>query len=461
MKNLIAEKFFSDPDLLNAQEALINTLEKHQSAITTVKPPHPDLKKSYQDTLNSFADVRGASLFYPYVASGIGNGPLIELEDGSVKYDFISGIGVHHFGHSHPQITLASIKAALADTVMQGHLQQTTHSLNFSKKLLKLAQSGGAKLDHCFLSTTGVMAGENALKMAFQKKHPASRILAYKNCFAGRTITFAQITDKPAYRDGIPLNTPVDYVPFWNPENPEQSSQDALNTLKTHLERYPNQHAAMFFELIQGEGGFHHAPAEFHRSLMQICKEHNVPVLVDEVQSFSRTTHPFAFQYYGLDDLVDIVWVGKATQVCATLYKKEFQPRPGLVAQTFTSSTTAIAAGEVILDILTNENYFGPNGKIQELHDHFVMHLKRFEESHPDMVSGPYGIGSMIAFTPFDGDFNKAKEIIHKLFENGVISFIAGKNPTRVRFLIPIGATEKHHIDEAVKIIEDTLLSLA
>ncbi len=98
------------------------------------------------------------------------------------------------------------------------------------------------------------------------------------------------------------------------------------------------------------------------------------------------------------------------------------------------------------------------NGKIARFHDHFEKHLKGIAERHPGLVTGPYGIGAMIAFTPFDGDPEKVKRLIHALFNAGVISFYAGHDLSRVRFLIPIGAITFDDIDQVALIIEETLL---
>ncbi|MEQ1843399.1 MAG: aminotransferase class III-fold pyridoxal phosphate-dependent enzyme, partial [Verrucomicrobiales bacterium] len=375
------------------------------------------------------------SLFFPYLGSGIGNGALVELADGSVKYDFISGIGVHHFGHSHPALVAACLDAALGDTVMQGNLQQNRDSVELSERLLAAARDIGSGFDHCFLTSTGVMAGENALKVAFQKKAPANRVLAFEHCFAGRTITFSQITDKAAYRQGVPLTLPVDYVPFYDPKNPGA----ALQVLNDHLSRYPNQHAAMIFELVQGEGGFHVGDRDFFRGLMERCRAAGVAVLVDEVQTFARTESLFATQHFGVGDLVDIIWIGKASQVCATLFRKDWAPAPGLLSQTFTASSAAIAAGNVIIRELLEGKYFGPKGKIARWHHWLVERLGQLAAEDPGLVSGPYGLGAMVAFTPYGGDPKKVTHLVKTLFQRGVMTFIAGSFPMRVRFLLPVG----------------------
>lgn len=456
----VAQAFHEDPQVLQARNSLLDALEKHQQQITGVRAADPALEQSYAETIAAFSDVRGGKLYFPYLASGIGRGALVELGDGSVKYDFISGIGVHHLGHSHPKLVTAALDGALCDTIMLGNLQQNEASFAFSQELLAAANANGAGFDHCFLSSTGVMAGENALKIALQKKHPAGRVLAFEGCFAGRTMTFSQITDKPGFRAGLPSTLSVDYVPFCDAAHPRESTERAVTVLRQHLARHPGQYGAMVMELVQGEGGFNLATAEFHRALMQVLRDHDVAVLIDEVQTFARTPELFAFQHYGLDDLVDLVWVGKASHVCATLYKADYKPKPGLLSQTFTASATAVAAGRVILEELLGGGYFGPEGKIARLFEHFKSRLEAIAQRHPDRLTGPYGIGAMVACTPLGGDAKQVGDFVQRLFQNGVISFVAGANPTRARFLVPVGAVDADDIDKVCAIFESTLVAM-
>ncbi len=462
MSQTISDQIQADPSVANLIDQLLTRCQEIQSQITGIRPASAELKQSYDDAIKAFSEIRGGGLFFPYLASGAGNGPFVELADGSVKYDLTCGIGVHIMGHSHPVVQKASIKAGLEDVTMQGNLQQNIPSMKLCQKLIDLAQrQEGSNLVHCFLSSSGVMAGENALKMAMQKNSPASRVLAFERCFAGRSLAFSQINDKPAFRDGLPEILTVDYVPFYDATDPEGSTAKAVSTLKMHLARHPKQYAAMFFELIQGEGGFHMGCGHFHRTLMEVCKEHGVAVLADEVQTFCRTHHPFAFQEFNLADLIDIVWIGKAAQVCATLFSKEYLPRPGLIAQTYTSSSATIAASIAILNELDNGSYFGTNGKTAKLHQQFVTGFNAISSRHPQLLTGPYGIGAMTGCTAHGGDQAKVTALIHHLYENGVIAFLAGSSPTRLRFLLPIGALESHHIVEIVEILEQSLIETA
>lgn len=450
---LQAEALRKDPRVAQAKQLLLAAVQEHQNSLTTVRPPNPSLKIGYEEMLTAFAECRGSKLWFPYIGSGIGNGALVELMDGSVKYDFITGIGVHYWGHSHPDIIAASIDAAISNTVMQGHLQQNKDAVDLCHMLTEAAQ-----IDHCFLTTSGSMANENALKIAFQKRFPANRILAFDRGFAGRTLTLAQVTDKPAFREGLPSQVNVDYIPFFDAAHPEESTQRSLTALKSHLARHPKEHAVMIFELIQGENGFYPGSTEFFTALMRLLKDNNITILADEVQTFGRTPSLFAFQHFGLEEFIDIVTFGKLGQVCATLFRKEHRPRPGLLSQTFTSSTAAIRAAKVILHHLIHDDYLGPNGKIAQIHNHFVANLKELAKRHPDYIHGPFGIGAMIAFTPFDGDAQRTTKFVHDLFDAGVMSFIAGSNPTRVRFLVPVGAVTPADIDNATEIIQKTLL---
>ena len=198
MTDLISDHVAKDPSIISAKKAILKAIAQQQSKIVGIRPPDPTLVQSYEETIKEFTKIRGIDLWHPYLGSGVGKGALVELADGSIKYDFISGIGVH-FGHGHPAIISALLDAAIQNTVMQGNLEQNIDSLELSKLLCKISH-----LPHCFLSTSGAMACENALKIILQKKAPASRILAFQHCFMGRTLALAQITDRPDFREKLP-----------------------------------------------------------------------------------------------------------------------------------------------------------------------------------------------------------------------------------------------------------------
>lgn len=452
MTELASTKLAQDPRIAEAKRLLLEAVNENQEAIVDVRPPNPKLQASYEETIAEFEKIRAGKLWFPYLQSGMGNGPFVELLDGSVKYDFITGIGAHVLGHANEVLLSASIDAALHATVMQGHLQQGEVAMQFSKQLL---ESSG--MDHCFLSAIGAMANENALKMIFHHKPGRHRVIAFDGCFCGRTLGMSSVTDKPAYRQGLPLTLQVDYIPFYDANAPEQSTERSLNAFKKVLKRYPNQHGALIMELVQGEGGYYPGSHSFFKALCTLAHDEGIATIADEVQTYGRLEHPFAFRYFKLDELIDFATVGKMTQVCATLFREEYQPKPGLLSQTFTSSSAAIRAGYEVVKFLREGDFYGPKGQIHSLHTAFRTRFEALHEKYPDKISGPYGIGGMIAFTPCDGSQEKAVEVVKDLYHRGVMSFVAGSDPMRVRFLPPIGAITEEHIEAVCQIIEQTL----
>ncbi len=457
MANTIGSEYLADPRLEEAKKLISDVLADHSNKITKVKPGNPELKEEYEKMLAAFSEDRGGKLFYDYIGSGIGNGALVELADGSVKYDFITGIGVHYFGHSHPGVVAAQIDGAVSNTTMSGNLQQNVDSPKLFKLILDQANKYGGGFDHLFMTSSGVMAAENALKMVFQKKSPAHRVLAFEKCFMGRTLAVSQITDKAVYRAGLPQTLSVDYIPFYDHTDHQGSIDNAVSMLRKYFQRYPGQYAAFCMELIQGEGGYWVGNTEYFKAIIEECKKHNVSIIVDEVQTFMRTKELFAFQYFGLDKDVDMVNIGKNAQICATIYRGDHKPQPGLISQTFTSSATAINAAYYIINSVVHKNFLGEEGKIEQIHAHFASELDKLHDKYPDKIDGPWGIGSMVGMTLFKGDMEKSKNFTFKLFENGCLSFIAGTAPTRVRFLVPAGAVTKEDITEVCKLIEQTL----
>lgn len=434
-------------DIHKTVDNLVTHLLASNSDIVTIRPANPNKRADYQATLNAFEADRGGALWYPYIGSGRGKGALVELLDGSVKYDLISGIGVH-WGHHHPKLLRATLAAALHSTVMQGNLQQDMLSV---KLIQALTHHSG--FDHTFLTTSGAMANENALKLAFHHHPGRSRILAFSRCFMGRTLALASITDKAAYREGLPTTLNVDYLPFYTPETPDA----ALQAMKTYLHRYPDQHAALCLELIQGEGGYYPAPASFFKALILLAKTHGMSIIADEVQTFGRTSHLFASQHLGLIEDIDILTVGKLLQVCATLFRSTHKPKPGLLSQTFTGASTSLAGGLSILSQLTQDAYLGDTGKIKTLSTQFRAHLEDLGKRYPDVIQGPFGYGSMLAFTPGKGTPNDAKTLCNTLFDHGIIGFIAGDSPARIRFLPPMGGLETEDLEPIFTAIEASI----
>ena len=413
--------------------------------------------RGYDRTLQEIGRRRGRPLMFPLLTAGPGRGARIALADGSTKLDFVGGIGVYGFGHSDTDLLQTAVVAAAADTVFQGHLAPGPEYLRLTRALLRHT---GKKIRHCWLSVSGAMANENALKMILQKHAPADRIVAFDGAFAGRTWALSELTDRPAFREGIPLRGNVLHVPFWDPEHPEGSTACALAALERHLARHPGRIAGMLFELVQGEGGIRPAPREFFAALMERCREAKIAVWVDEVQTFGRTPGLFAYRTLELDDLVDVVTVGKMLQGSAVLFRRAYNPKPGLVAGTYAGASVGMAVGARIIERLESEGYLGPEGRLAVLGRRVERRFKILRERLPGAVGPDAGIGAMQGFVPFDGSAEVLKEVLHTAFEEGLLVFGAGSNPGRVRLLLPVNVTDEE-LEAGFTVLEKSLVRVA
>jgi len=100
---------------------------------------------------------------------------------------------------------------------------------------------------------------------------------------------------------------------------------------------------------------------------------------------------------------------------------------------------------------------FGDSGANQARHDYFAGQLRRLSQTYPGAVEGPYGEGMMIAFTPGGGTPEEAKRLMTIMYEEGLLGFLAGSHPTRIRFLPPPAITTRQHIDAAIDLLEQSL----
>ena len=303
----------ADPEIARHVAAIVARVSAEQAKLTGARPADPARKDAFAAAMKRVADVRGRGPIMPYLGTGLGNGPLVELADGSVKWDMLNGIGVHMFGHGDPRMVAAAVRAGLSDLCMQGNLTSNADTVAFAEFLVEEARRS-SRMARCFVSNSGCMVNEAALKVCMQKTGGAPRILAFQDCFMGRSITMSQIGDAAAYRQGIPLSTLVDYMPFYDPQLGARSTEMVLWHLKQYIHRYPGQHACFVFELVQGEGGFNTAPREFFVALMETCKAAGIPVWDDEVQSFGRTESMFCFERLDLGQYIDVVTIGKMSQ---------------------------------------------------------------------------------------------------------------------------------------------------
>ncbi|MEM9173621.1 MAG: aminotransferase class III-fold pyridoxal phosphate-dependent enzyme [Myxococcota bacterium] len=426
---------FSPPPA--AVEAPARTLVAALARTADARPPLDT--DDYSTRLARLGMLRAAPPALPVLASGRGEGASVVLADGRRILDLVAGLGPYVFGHHDEDLLETAAIAAASDVAFQSHVLPGPQYAALTERLVALA---GPRLCHAWLALSGSMANENALKMLFQRAAPADRVIAFERAFHGRTLAMAELTDRPTYREGLPIRDFVDRVPFYDPQDPE-STQKSVAALESRIAAHPGRHAAMCFELIQGEGGFHDAPPAFFVALMETCRRAGIRIWIDEIQTFGRTRALFAWKTLGLDAYVDVVTVGKILHGSATLFTPELAPRPRLIAGTWAGSTVGMALGARILERLANEGYAGPGGRIDRLTDWLDAAFERLARALPGVVTARSGRGAMQAFVPWDGDATLTNEIVAVAVEEGVLVQTAGGNPTKIRLLPPLNVTEE------------------
>jgi 4-aminobutyrate aminotransferase-like enzyme len=476
----IGQQLKRSPVVAEAVGRIVAEVRAKSALLTGARPAADGLKQSYEEFMKRAADVRGRGLLYPYLGSGVGNGALVELLDGSVKWDMICGIGVHFFGHSDAELIGEAVKGAVDDTLKYGNLQSNFEAYEFCETLLNEAKKH-SRLRHCYVATSGAMANENALKVCYQRAQVANgvtapRVIAFKDCFMGRSVTMSQIGDTAAYRQGLPLSTLVDYMPFYDPVAAERMGKTkyidmCVWHLMQYIERYPKQHACFIFEMVQGEGGFNVGDRDYFKALMECCKAHKIAVWDDEIQTWGRLPRMFAYEVFDLGQYVDVFCVGKMTQACVTAFTEDFNPQPGLLSGTFLGEGVSFKVGQRVIERLRDGDYYGPSGRIARLHEGFVKQVHALAKKHPawfPKVAPPHeipdiagGLGGMMRFTPFGGNKDKIMKACKTCFEEGVIVFYCGHGPHHIRMLPPLGVFQEKDWPAVFECIERGLARAA
>jgi 4-aminobutyrate aminotransferase-like enzyme len=380
---------------------------------------------------------RGRPLALPILLGAPAEGAFVRLADGRRVLDWIGGIGVYAFGHGDRALLETAAHTAAATPIFQGHLLPGLEQLRLGRLLLKHAAK---RLRHVWFSLSGAMANENALKLIWQKHAPADRIVVFDGAFAGRTTTLAELTDKPAFREGLPLRGIALPVPFFDPAARDPVARSVAR-LEEHLARFPGQIAAMMFELVQGEGGIRTAPREFFVASMERCRAAGIAVWVDEVQTYARTGELFAHRTLGLEEYVDVVTAGKALQGSAVLFRRAYNPKPGLVSGTYAGATVGMTVAARMIERLEREGFLGKDGRIVQLGRRVRQHLSALARALPGAVGSIDGVGAMWAFAPLDGSPAAVDAVIRAALDEGLLLFSAGAKPTKLRVLLPVNTT--------------------
>ncbi|WP_421813046.1 aspartate aminotransferase family protein [Flagellimonas sp.] len=267
----------------------------------------------------------------------------IELwDDKGEKYlDFYGGHAVISIGHTHPHY-VKRIKEQLDNMAFYSNSVQNPLQKELAKKLGEMSSCEDYDL---FMCNSGAEANENALKMA--SFHTGkSKVIAFTNSFHGRTSAAVAATDNPSINAPINKQQEVTFLPL----NDKEAFEKAITS---------DDYCAVVLETIQGVGGLDEPTTEFFQYIAEKCKENNVVLIADEVQSgYGRSGKFFAFQHHGIKpDIISIAkGMGNGFPVGGILIHDSFKPSYGLLGTTFGGNHLACAACLAVLEVLEDEN---------------------------------------------------------------------------------------------------------
>ncbi len=376
-----------------------------------------------------------------------GEGCILHADDGREYLDFTSGIGVTNTGHCHPRVV-----AAVRDQA--GKLLHGQANIVFHRPLLELAEELRSivppGLDRCFFKNSGSEAIEAAVKLArIVTRRP--NVIVFQGSFHGRTVgAMSLTTSKTIYRAGYqPLMSGVHVAPFpyayrygWE----EQATVDwCLEELRFLLltQTAPEETAAMLVEPVLGEGGYVVPPKGFLQGVRQICDEHGIQLIVDEVQSgFGRTGRWFAIEHFGV--VPDIMTLAKGLAsglpLSAVVARRDLMEAwpPGSEGGTYGGNAVACAAAVATIQAIREE---GMVENAEERGQELVSGLRRLQ-GQSSVIGDVRGLGLMVGveFTDTVGRPDKAtaKAVQKACLEDRLLLLTCGTHDNVIRFVPPL-----------------------
>ena len=383
------------------------------------------------------------------------NSEIIDVE-GNRYIDFIGGISVLNTGHSHPDIVNA-VKAQL-DRFSHTSAQIVGYEsyVDLCEKLCELAPITGDK--KAFLLTTGAEAVENAIKVARAKTGRAG-VIAFSGGWHGRTLLAMGLTGKviPYKKNFGPMPPSIYHAPFPCVEN-NITEEDALRGLdmifKCDID--PSEVAAMIIEPVQGEGGFHQLTPSFAKALRNICDEHGIVLIFDEVQcGFGRTGTLFATEQLGVepDVMTCAKYMAGGFPISALIGRADIMdaPQVGGLGGTYAGSPLGTVAALEVIKIIQEENLLQKSKDIGDKMANFLNNLSSPAISHVRHK------GAMLAFDLVDADgkpdVNATNALKKYAFEHGLLLASCGTNFNTIRVMMPL-TIQDEVLDEALDIIK-------
>ena len=395
-------------------------------------------------------------IFDLFVESG--KGSFLYTKEQEEYLDLTSGIGVTQLGHCHPEIVQAIQKQA--EKLI--HVSCVTRQTNNLELAQRLAQILPDPLENTFFCNSGAEAVEGALKFAKYLRPGRANVISFRGAFHGRTMGALSVSaSKSFHRKGYePLLPGVSFVDFPNCQNcpvfqdPDSCSLECFDLIErmSTLNLDPSTVCAVIIEPILGEGGY--VPAPRHRfnflaRLREFCSEHQILLIVDEVQSgIGRTGKWFAFEHYGIvPDLVTMAkGLGSGLPIGAFTIKKEFREKlpAGIHGSTYGGNPIACQAALKTLEIIERDNllaYVSDTGR--EVINNLRKNLRQIKVR---------GEGFMIGLE-FE-DKTTVQKIIKLCFEEKILVLSAGAKGNVLRLIPPLNIKKEVLFSAVDKISE-------
>ena len=371
---------------------------------------------------------------YP-IALDHGEGATVWDVEGKKYIDLGSGIGVNSMGYNNRAI-IDAITNQAHKLMHTSNLFTTEPMIQVAKKLVEKTHLNGK----VFFANSGAEANEGAIKLArkysFDKYGEGRyKIITLVNSFHGRTVTTLKATGQDRFHNYFfPFTEGFDYAEANDFESVRRKADDMA--------------CAVMMELVQGEGGVLPLDAEFVKQVEALCREKDLLLIIDEVQTgIGRTCSLFCFQQYGIrPDVVTMAkGLGGGVPIGAVLAAESCSNvlTPGTHATTFGGTPLVCAAANAVLDTVGDGQFLA---KVKEKGEYLKNGILSIGSPN---ILGVRGMGLMLAIIVEDG---KHAAYANKLLEKGVIALTAGKNAVR---LLPPLTISKEEMDEALTIMKE------
>lgn len=400
-----------------------------------------------------------------------GRGAALTDVDGNTFLDFAGGIGTVNVGHAHPRV-VAAIRAQSEKFLHTCfNVAQYEPYVALAEKLNARVPSRGPRKTVLFNS--GAEAVENAVKIA-RCVTGRPGVVTFEHGFAGRTYMAMSLTSKAVpYKAGfapfVPevyrLPYPYVYRDARDGEGEEAYAERMLEGVREffHTHVAPRQVACVWMELVTGEGGFIVAPRRYVQGLRQLCDEHGIVLIFDEIQTgFGRTGRYFAAEHYDVE--ADLVTLAKSlagglplSAVVGRADLLDGVPVGGL-GGTFGGNPVSCAAALATLEVFEEEQVVAHAGALgRQLMQRLQKWFLRFPR-----IGNVRGLGPMCAleFVADRGTRAPDKEYLAALSKRccarGVLLISSGTHGNVLRFLFPLVITSEQ-LDEGLAVIEEEL----